>query len=314
MASRTDTVSPRQTAEANTNLTVNTANAGYSVVTFAYNEADTIAATLDSIITNSDDRLAALTVVANGCTDATVDRARAALAKHTGINATVIELALGDKCNAWNTYIYQYVPEAAVHFFVDSDVTFTENAFPALFEALLAVPSKNAVTGLPQSGRNKDHYVELATKYSCLFGNLYGLTHEFLTRLVDQNIRLPIGLNWIDAQITKLVNDNLEYHKDDYQPRVTFVESVGYTFPSLKPWVKADRALYVSRICRYKAGQLQEPYLDGLPFVDWPETMNEINRQILKNGVSRKDLGKLVLLRNKVVNRLMKQHPQGGAS
>ncbi|EHJ05142.1 glycosyltransferase family A protein [Marinobacter manganoxydans] len=278
----------------------------YSVVTFAYNEEKTIAQTIRSILVNCDHRITKLTVVANGCTDQTVEVAHASM-QGAAVACEVVELSLGDKCNAWNEYVYHHLPKADVHFFVDSDVTFTDQAFPKLLEQLINSPTKNAVTGLPQTGRNIRQYIELATSYSCLFGNLYGLKNEFIQRLAQQGIRLPIGLSWIDAQITKLVNDNLEHQKDDYQPRVTFVEGVGYRFDSLKPWKPDDIRLYINRICRYKAGQLQEPYLDALPFTEWPATMNEINRDILRQGVTFTALGKVAPFRHKVLKRLRKQ-------
>jgi glycosyltransferase involved in cell wall biosynthesis len=281
----------------------------YSVVTFAYNEEKTIGNTIASILANCDQRLAKLTIVANGCNDHTVEVARESV-KGSSVACAVIELALGDKCNAWNEYLYHHLPEATVHFFVDSDVTFTDKAFPLLFDQLLASPDKNAVTGLPQTGRNIKQYIELATRYSCLFGNLYGLTNEFTKRLIGQNIRLPVGLSWIDAQITKLVNDNLEYKKDDYQQRVTFLEGVGYQFESLKPWRPADVRLYINRICRYKVGQLQEPYLDALPFVDWPHNMDEINRLVSAEGLDISALGKLLPLKKRIRQRLDKVHDQ----
>lgn len=280
--------------------------AGYSVVTFAFNEEANLAQTLASIRAATDDALIKVTVVANGCTDSTAEVARQAM-QGWEVPHQVIELALGDKCNAWNTYVYDHLPEADVHFFVDSDVTFSDRAFPQLYGQLAQSPGMNAVTGLPCSGRNAPQYLELATRYSCLFGNLYGLTHEFVQRLKGQGIRLPVGLSWIDAQITKLVNDNLEYAKDDYRGRVTFVAGVGYRFDSLKPWNPDHIRLYINRICRYKAGQLQEPYLDALPFVDWPETMEPINQSILEKGLSLRSLGKLAPLRARIVRRLGKK-------
>jgi glycosyltransferase involved in cell wall biosynthesis len=278
----------------------------YSVVTFAYNEENTIGGTIRSILANCDQRIKKFTVVANGCTDRTVEIAKASL-EGAKIPWEVVELALGDKCNAWNQYTYLHLPEADVHFFVDSDVTFTDKAFPRLFDQLVDAAHKNAVTGLPQTGRNLRHYLKLATQYSCLFGNLYGLNNEFLQRLVGKKIRLPVGLSWIDAQITKLVNDNLEYNKDDYKHRVTFVEGAGYRFESLKPWRPNDIRLYINRICRYKTGQLQEPYLDALPFTEWPQTMDSINRDILRNGVKLAALGKVAPFRHKVLKRLRKK-------
>lgn len=279
---------------------------GYSVVSFAYNEAETIADAIRSIINNSDHRLEKITIVANGCTDETVIVASTIL-KSCTVPYFILDLKLGDKCNAWNNYIHKNLPKSAVHFFVDSDVTFTNNAFPLLFDQLVRAHGKNAITGLPQAGRNIQRHTELATKYSCLFGNLYGLTDEFVQRLVTQKICLPVGLSWIDSQITKLVNENLEYKKDDYQHRVTFLEGVGYQFESLHPWRLADIKLYINKICRYKVGQLQEPYLDAMPFVDWPNTMNDINLKILNNGVSLGSLGEVAPFRHKVMKRLRKK-------
>ncbi|WP_199456957.1 MULTISPECIES: glycosyltransferase family A protein [unclassified Marinobacter] len=278
----------------------------YSVVSFAYNEENTVGDTIASILANCDHRLTRLTIVANGCTDRTVEVAKQALKNATTAHS-VIELSLGDKCNAWNQYIYHHLPVADVHFFVDSDVTFTKNAFPLLFEKLLKSEGKNAVAGLPLTGRNIKQYEELTKLYSCLFGCLYGLTDDFSRRIVKNKTRLPIGLSWIDAQITKMINDDLKDEKDDYQHRVTFIEGVGYEFESLKPWKVEDIRLYVSRICRYKTGQLQEPYLDALPYSEWPDTMEEINRNILRQGVKLSSLGKITPFRGKVLQNLNKK-------
>lgn len=277
----------------------------YSIVAFAYNEQDSIATTIKSILANSDARLCQISIITNGCTDNTYTVALQTLAALSPCPFEVVDLALGDKCNAWNHYVYHLLPDSSVHFFVDSDVTFTAQAFPILFEQLIQ-SDKIAVTGLPQTGRNIAQYTELATRYSCLFGNLYGIKHEFFQRLTNDHITLPIGLSWIDSQLTKLVNHNLAPEKDDYQPRVTFVSGVGYRFDSLKLWRKADIKLYLNRIVRYKVGQLQEVYLDPLPFTKWPEHIQSINNKILEKGITWRHLGKLVLLRPMLLKRLKK--------
>ncbi len=221
--------------------------------------------------------------------------------------AHVIDISLGDKCNAWNEYAHSYLSEADIHFFVDSDVVFTPNAFPILFNVLLN-SERTAITGLPQSGRNIERYTELVVRYSCLFGNLYGLKREFLERIRERNIGLPIGLSWIDSQITKLVNEDLNDNKDDYQHWVTYVEGVGYEFSSLKPWKIDDIKLYINRIIRYQTGQLQEIYLDKLPFTQWPKTMAPINEQVLAKGISAKELGWKIVLKSKIVKRLTRKY------
>ena len=278
----------------------------YSIVLFAYNEEKNIANTLHSIVNNTDEKLHSIFVLANGCTDNTVAVANSALNQLSYGDAHVIDIKLGDKCNAWNEYAHNYLSEADVHFFVDSDVVFTKNAFPILFEALLK-SDRTAITGLPQSGRNIERYTELVVRYSCLSGNLYGLKREFLQRIREKEIGLPIGLSWIDSQITKMVNEDLNDKKDDYQHRVTYVAGVGYQFSSLKPWSKDDIKLYINRIVRYKTGQLQEVYLDALPFTQWPKNMTPINEQVLAKGISAKELGWKVLLKPKILKRLTRK-------
>ncbi|MDD4863067.1 MAG: glycosyltransferase family 2 protein [Alishewanella agri] len=291
---------------ANPDLISNTIDAGYSIVAFAYNEERSIGATLASILKNTDSQLAHIAVIANGCTDRTADIAQAVLEQQAPCAFEVVNLELGDKCNAWNQYVYHYLPDCAVHFFVDSDVTFTKHAFPKLFQQLQA-SDRVAVTGLPQTGRNLAHYTELATRYSCMFGNLYGVKQEFLDRLKKQHIKLPAGLSWIDSQLTKLINHNLSADKSEYTHQVTFLEGAGFTFDSLKPWRRDDIKLYLNRITRYKVGQLQERYLDPLPFVDWPVTMNEINARILQQDLTLKNLGKMAIFLPKIKKRLQKK-------
>lgn len=280
----------------------------YSITAFAYNEEQNIEATLKSILAAVDSNLEQLTIMANGCSDNTAAVAESFLSQQS-LPYKVVSLELGDKCNAWNTYVYQHLTGSDVQFFIDCDVQFSEHAFPRLAKALVESNGKNAVTGLPLSGRNKAKYSELVTRYSCLFGNLYGLTSDFLTRLKSQNIRLPIGLCWIDAQLTKLVNEDLRPARDDYQHRVTFVENTGYRFESLKPWKRADRALYLSRIARYKAGQLQEPFLDDLEFANWPSTMEGINQEILNSApLDYQQLGWKVIFKKDIQRRLSRRY------
>lgn len=282
-----------------------TAQHSYSVVSFAYNEGDSINATIRSIISNSDKRLKNITIVANGCTDNTAEIAKETLNKYAPCSFKVVQLEIGDKCNAWNHYIYHHLAECEVVFFTDSDLTFSENAFPKLFDKLLAT-NQLAIAGLPQTGRNIAQYVELVENYSCLFGGLYGVKQQFLTRLKNENIYLPMGLNWIDSQITKLINHNLSTDKSIYTHQVTFEPNIGYHFESLKPWKPSHIKLYLNRLVRYKTGQLQESYLDNLPFREWPKTMANINACILSKGISTSSLGKLFFLKPLIIKRLKK--------
>lgn len=277
---------------------------GYTIAVFAHNEEKNICKTLDSIINNSDDNLYGIYVLANGCTDNTASVARGYFAEKGFTKHHIIEIEIGDKCNAWNEYVYTHRPKVKHHFFVDSDVTFSKDAFKILHEGFTS-EFHHVMAGLPLTGRNKRKYFELATKYGCLFGNLYCVKHTFLDRVQAEGIKLPLGLCWIDAQLTKLVNEDLRGERDDYQRRVTCIKGVGYEFESLRPWRIADIKLWTSRIARYKAGQLQEPYLDAVAFHEWPNTLNDINSTILTNVCENK-IRIPFYLKNKIVKKLSK--------
>ena len=87
---------------------------------FAHNEAGGITAMIARLVAQDLSGLdARLLILANGCTDATVARARA-----TG--AEVADLPLGGKSRTWNRFVHDIArPEADVLVFVDADIDFT---------------------------------------------------------------------------------------------------------------------------------------------------------------------------------------------
>lgn len=255
----------------------------YSVTMFAYNEERNISTAVQSVFENSDEGLNRVVVIANGCTDNTVGVLNA-LSNQTGYEKLdVIELVLGDKCNAWNHYIHDLAEENDVHFLVDADVSFTKNAFPGMAAKLLSDERANAVAGLPFSGRNQGQYEDMVVNGWCLFGNCYGIKHRFLELLRQRHFRLPIGLGWIDSEITKAIHSDVGLVKDPEKGRIICDPECGYEFESLSLFRKSDWALYINRIARYKLGQLQEVYLDKLEYSAWPDNLLEINKRILKD-------------------------------
>jgi glycosyltransferase involved in cell wall biosynthesis len=275
----------------------------YSIVMFAYNEEKKIAASIESIFDNVDDNLCKLFVMANGCTDNTVTIVNEL--KQQFEKLEVINLSIGDKCNAWNEYVHNIAPECDAHFFVDADVEFTDKVFPQLFNKLTSTVQAHAIAGLPFSGRNKSFYRSLVIERGCLFGNCYGLKQEFIDSIRQTHFKLPKGLCWIDSAITKAVNGDLKYQDTNIPGRVTYNKACGYKFKSLNPFKKDDRNLYFSRIARYATGKLQEKYLEKLDFKDWPLDLNEINQNIL-NAVNHGKVKLPFYLRNRIVNRLQK--------
>lgn len=109
---------------------------------FAHNEAEGIAAMVARLaaqdVLRSEAISARVLVLANGCTDATVARARAASVP--GIE--VVELAKGGKSRTWDRFVHDLSrPEADVMIFADADIEFSDDgALRRLAEGLAARP------------------------------------------------------------------------------------------------------------------------------------------------------------------------------
>ncbi|MEM1145228.1 MAG: glycosyltransferase [Pseudomonadota bacterium] len=254
----------------------------YAIVMFAHNEAANLAASVDAVHKTTDHQLDQFIVLANGCTDATVEIAKELKERLDFSQMDVVELERADKCNAWNTYVHYMAKSAmACHFFVDADVRFSTGAFPKMMKGLDDASSNvNVIGGMPLSGRNVTYYQQLLRERSCFFGNLYGMHPRFLDRLRETGFRLPIGLNWIDSFLTKAANTDLGFGRENLPERVISLEGVGFEFTSLSPLRPSDFRLYWNRIARYELGKLQEVTLDELPPSEWPADMDEINADI----------------------------------
>ncbi|MGQ8364674.1 glycosyltransferase family A protein [Glaciecola sp. 1036] len=255
----------------------------YNIAVFAYNEEKHIQQSLKTIYDNVDKDLNAVYLLANGCTDKTVELAEKFKQTHELDSLNIITIKIGDKCNAWNHYVHKISPDANAdcHFFVDSDVVFTEQCFPKLHALLLnATPTPNIVAGYPLSGRNLPFYQMLVEERSCFFGNLYGASEQYLEMVRSKKFSLPVGLNWIDSFLTKAANTDIQFHPYNLPNRVIYQKGVGFEFESLSPFKIDDIKLYKNRIARYELGKIQETFLDALAVEDWPENMREINMKI----------------------------------
>lgn len=260
----------------------------YNVVMFAYNEEHNITSSITSVFNSVDESLNKFYLIANGCSDRTVEVASAAKDTLSFDKLCIEVISLGDKCNAWNKYMHELSDKVDTHFFVDADVNFSEKCFPKLHEKLKYSPECTVViAGLPLTGRNLEFYRELVLERSCFFGNLYGVKNSFVDRIKQTDFRLPIGLNWIDSFLTKAVNTDLRFGKTNLPERTTWLEGVGYSFDSLSIFKKSDVSLYFNRIARYELGKLQESILDNTALSNWPANMHEINKEIWQDFVNK---------------------------
>ena len=130
----------------------------WSVAIFAHNEAATLAETVRSAQFAGEGASTEIVILANGCRDNTVEIARDLAQVYRNIH--VIEIALGDKANAWNHYVHDISAQlpfcdAWMHVFMDGDVQVSAPSFGAFATAFDLCPSAHAVGALPIAGRDQ---------------------------------------------------------------------------------------------------------------------------------------------------------------
>jgi glycosyltransferase involved in cell wall biosynthesis len=287
----------------------------YNIVMFAHNEEKHIVNSINSVLDAVDVNLNKFYVIVNGCTDDTSSEIKKLQLTFSHNKILLIELDLGDKCNAWNHYIHQIADGSPVHFFVDADVQFVAGTFGRLTACLTNAAGANAAAGLPFSGRNQQQYLDMIKQGRCLFGNCYALKLDFIETIRHKSFYLPIGLGWIDSAITKIVNRDLEDIPNPKEGRIVYDLNSGYRFDSLSLFSKADRQLYLNRIIRYRLGKHQEKHLEKFSFHSWPRVLDKINETVLSdiqdnakwfNILDRYFVAKRIIKQNQTLKKVSK--------
>mgnify|MGYP002779122684 CR=1 FL=1 len=256
-----------------------------SVCVFAHNEERHIARCLRSLPRTIDAEPVRVHVLANGCSDRTVDAARAT---PTG-DLVVLDLPVGDKANAWNTYVHELAPDAEHHVFIDGDCWAAPSALQWLVKALAAVPAANAAAAVPGAGRSQRRARAAMRADRALAGNLYALRGEFVARIRRCGLRLPVGTVGEDSLVGLLAKIDLESKGPWRDERVVVSEEARFKFTPLRPWSPSDLRILVGRLRRYSLRQIQIQALrtiwkrDGLGA--WPSDVRDLYPGILDGSL-----------------------------
>jgi len=251
------------------------------IAIFAHNEEESIESAilsvLDSTPTHWDRKVF---VLINGSKDRTSQVVRNVQSIHPEV--VPVELSFGDKCNAWNEYVYKYADDSFCHFFMDGDVRCSPQAIPLMYEALENHHEATAIGGVPLSGRNKQKYLKYMKRWNWIYGNLYAVKSSHLAKLKDANIKIPIGLMGNDNMITKFMAYCPSEPESLNFKQIIHCSNAGYVFDSLKPYRLRDIKIYFKRLSRYTLRTLQLEKLFHHSLDNMPRTMDDINLQILQ--------------------------------
>jgi len=222
----------------------------WSVAVFAHNEHENIITCLDSLKDAAHGQPLLIYVLANGCTDTTEALVRDYIA--TNSNVLLFSIGLGDKSNAWNCFVHEIAPVADCYFFIDGDVEACDCALLELYKALISRPDANAAAALPVTGRNCSVARKMMLDGSELAGNLYALSSQFIKRIREQNVHLPVGFIGEDGLVGALAKWDLDPHGAWDNDRIVPCSNAGFRFNSLS-WKRSDHwRLYLNRLIRYR--------------------------------------------------------------
>ena len=226
----------------------------WPVMVLAHNEERHINACLDSIFSADPASRFEVFVMANGCTDATEAIVRQYSRNRPEVH--LVSIALGDKCNAWNVFIHETVPEHCpdrdVYFFMDGDARAVPGSFSAMARALTEDEYPHAASAPPASGRNaaRDR-AELLAVHG-LVANLYALRGAFVKRLQHMGIRIPLKLEGDDGLLGALVKWDLAPERQGFDHRrIVPCSEAGFEFDPVSPFRPANWLPYWRRAVRY---------------------------------------------------------------
>jgi cellulose synthase/poly-beta-1,6-N-acetylglucosamine synthase-like glycosyltransferase len=163
------------------------------VAVFGHNEARRIGCCLRAIAAAADGHPTRAIVILNGTTDESATVVRD-IASKTSLEIELHTIAIADKSNAINQFLYLLRPEADLYAFVDAYAEIGPQALNAVAAALRRHPDAMAVSGVPMNGRSSRSVQAQTLGNGVLNGQLFALRPDFVRRLTARGIRIPFGL------------------------------------------------------------------------------------------------------------------------
>lgn len=227
----------------------------WPVAVFAHNEARNIVACLDSLRLAST-RSIRCHVLANACTDGTEAVVRDYATRNAEVNLVPIDLA--DKANAWNIFVHDIAPRGTEFcFFIDGDVRATPGSLDQLASALARHPEANGASALPCSGRSLQAFRRDMLREQGLAGNLYALRGDFVQRVREREIRMPLGTVGEDALVGAMLKWDLKQNVPWDDSKVAVAEDAGFEFDPVSFWAAGEWKKYFRRRVRYSIRRYQ---------------------------------------------------------
>ncbi len=233
------------------------------------NEASRIEGCLLSIWKAIGSRRALVTLNVNGSTDASEQIAQRT-AQACGMALQIYRAQAADKSNILNQFIYMQREPARMYAFVDGYVRISPGALHDLDAGLAAHPYAMAATGVCINGRSMAAATSATLNQGGrLHGQLHALRPDFLDRMVEQGIRLPVGLYCGDGLIGSMAMHNLDALGEAWDTkRIVGVAGATYEIAALSMFKRRDLERQFRRKLRQMLGRLQNAAIKEVIYRD----------------------------------------------
>jgi hypothetical protein len=232
----------------------------WQIAVFCRNEEHRIAGCLKSISAAIGSRSARITLIVNGSTDRSEKNA-IEVRREIAAPVEIFRIGYADKSHAINSVFYdrQIRLDAEAYFFVDGYVTIGTHALTAMADSLGHNSLAVAASGVACNGRTMSRNNQLQpADGGVLRGAFYALRPAFIQRIVEQRIRLPIGLYRGDGLLNSMAAHDLDsLGKPWLDGRILTVPDATFEIDSLSIFRLQDLRRQFQRKVRQMRGKLE---------------------------------------------------------
>lgn len=230
----------------------------WQVGVFGQNEAARIGQCIASIAHAAQGQRVLATVLLNGTTD---DSAAVALQAAAACSQPVeiYRIAHADKSNAINHFFYELRVPASGYCCVDAYVVIGPDTLSGFAHAFASSQEARLATGIAVNGRSEMLSVEKTlTVGGVVHGQLYAPQRQFIERLTQQGLRLPLGLYRGDGLLGSMAAHDLDPLTRPWDnKRVPGVREATYEIKPLSPFSPRDVRRHLRRSVRHMRGRLE---------------------------------------------------------
>ncbi len=283
----------------------------WQVAVFCQNEGARIGACLASISAAIGSRRGLITVIINGSTDDSETAARAASASlRTPVE--IFRIRQADKANAINCFFHDRAirADAELYFCVDAYATIGENALAAMAQQFAECPEAVAATGVAINGRTEPRSMrETVEVGGVIHGQFYALQPDFLRRMVDGGIRLPIGLYRGDGLIGSMAAHNLDAMGQPWKnSRMIGVAGATFEIESLSMFRLRDLRRQFRRKVRQMRGRIENEAVKQIIYSRGYAALPAFADDMIRDYLAGHGIPKVSLLERPFIELAVRQH------